>query len=119
MYANRKLGFKCGKAISLLKLYEQNFEKIDNIQIPMNSFQEYVKVYNLVQQRKAQQDLLKTKENSKKIEQDKKKKEVKKFGRPVSATPITVLSKPKTHSSQLETLAQKYPQDKLIKTLMI
>ncbi len=27
-YANKKLGFKCGKAISLLKLYENNFDKI-------------------------------------------------------------------------------------------
>ena len=66
-YANRKLGFKCGKAISLLKLYETNFDKIQNVQIPMNSFQEYVKVYNLVEHRKAQQDMLRNKEDFKKI----------------------------------------------------
>jgi hypothetical protein len=38
-YANKKLGFKCGKAISLHKAYEQNVDKIENIYIPMNSFQ--------------------------------------------------------------------------------
>lgn len=47
-YANKKLGFKCGKAISLLKVYQQNIDKIDNIFIPLNSFEEYVKVYNEV-----------------------------------------------------------------------
>ena len=47
-YANKKLGFKCGKAISLQKAYEQNLDKLENIYIPMNSFQEYVKVYNEV-----------------------------------------------------------------------
>lgn len=31
----------------------------------------------------------------------KKKSEAKKFGRPVSATPITILAKPKTTTTQL------------------
>lgn len=51
-YANRKLGFKCGKAISLQKAYEQNLDKLQNIYIPMNSFQEYVKVYNEIERKK-------------------------------------------------------------------
>mgnify|MGYP003406158667 CR=1 FL=1 len=27
-YANRKLGFKCGKAVSLFKLYQKNYQSI-------------------------------------------------------------------------------------------
>lgn len=100
-YAHRKLGFKCGKAVSLLKLYEQNLDKIENVQIPMNSFEEYVKVYNAVEHRKAEHELAQARSQEKKLEEDKKKKEVKKFGRPVSATPITVLSKPKSHNTQI------------------
>lgn len=45
-YSNRKLGFKCGKAYSLFKFYSKNFEKVQNIYIPLGSFQEYVKEYN-------------------------------------------------------------------------
>ena len=37
-YANKKLGFKCGKAETLYDLYEQNYHKIENIYIPLNSF---------------------------------------------------------------------------------
>lgn len=52
MYANKKLGFKCAKATSLFKIYQEAASKVDNIYIPMNSFEEYVKVYNAVERRK-------------------------------------------------------------------
>ena len=43
---------------------------------------------------------------------------MKKFGRPVSATPITILSKPKTNHDDYETLMEKFPNDKLVKNLV-
>lgn len=43
--------------------------------------------------------------------------EVKKFGRPVSATPLTVLAKPKQHNDYADLIA-KHPNDKLLNTLM-
>lgn len=51
-YANRKLGFKCGKAVSLYKLYTKNYENIEDIHIPLNSFEEYVKEYNSAEKKK-------------------------------------------------------------------
>jgi len=44
--------------------------------------------------------------------------EVKKFGRPVSATPLTILAKPKTKNDYSD-LYTKYSQDKLVSTLMM
>lgn len=56
-YAQKKLGFKCGKAVSLFKIYDEKYGKINRIYIPINSFEEYVKVYNAVEVRKAQYDI--------------------------------------------------------------
>ena len=47
-----------------------------------------------------------------------KKSEVKKFGRPVSATPVSILAQPKTQNTLISEVASKYPQDKLVKTLL-
>lgn len=46
------------------------------------------------------------------------KSEVKKFGRPISATPLTILAKPKTKNPH-EKLYDKYRDDRMIKTLMV
>jgi hypothetical protein len=46
------------------------------------------------------------------------KSEVKKFGRPVSATPLTILSKPKATNDYTD-LYTKYGKDKLVQTLML
>jgi hypothetical protein len=48
-YAKKKLGFKCEK---VFMVYQENAGKIENIYIPMNSFEEYMKVYNEVERRK-------------------------------------------------------------------
>lgn len=117
-YANRKLGFKCGRAVSLYKFYTKNFENFEGVYIPLNSFEEYVKEYNNMERKKMEEEENKAKENYNKQMEQRKKSEVKKFGRPVSATPLTVLSKPKTQNTDLEELYRKYPQDKVIKALI-
>ncbi len=44
---------------------------------------------------------------------------MKKFGgRPVSATPISVLSKPKTSTSNFGELIDKYSNDKMLSTIL-
>ena len=67
----------------------------------MNSFEEYVKVYNAVEKRKVQHDMARTKSEEERQKQKKKKSEAKKFGRPVSATPISILAMPKTSINQI------------------
>ena len=66
LYANRKLGFKCGKAASLYKFYTKNYEGIENIYIPLNSFEEYVKVYNSRERNKMEEEHSKAKEKQNK-----------------------------------------------------
>jgi len=46
------------------------------------------------------------------------KEEVKMFGRPVSATPLAILSKPK-NSNDYGDIYTKYSDDRLVQTLMI
>jgi hypothetical protein len=43
---------------------------------------------------------------------------MKKFGRPVSATPLTILAKPKTKNDYSD-LYTKYSHDKLVSTLIM
>lgn len=43
--ASRKLGFKSEKAGALRNFYIKN-KNIENIYIPVNSFEEYIKLYN-------------------------------------------------------------------------
>ena len=50
--ASRKLGFKSDKAGALRNFYMKS-KNIENIYIPLNSFQEYLKLYNEVQGERA------------------------------------------------------------------
>ena len=43
---------------------------------------------------------------------------MKRFGRPISATPLTILSQPRTKQTH-EDLYTQYKDDKLVKTLMV
>lgn len=116
--ADKKYGFRSEKENALKNFYKNN--KIEKIFIPLNSFQEYLKLYNQVQREK-QEELNKKQDNYQSHEEIKKKKnEAKQFGRPVSATPITILSKPKNkikHESY-DALMEKFPNDKYIKELV-
>lgn len=46
-----------------------------------------------------------------------KQSELKKFGRPVSATPISILSKPKT-TANFGDLMNKYSKDQFLSTIL-
>ena len=116
--ADKKYGFRSEKENALKNFYKNN--KIEKIFIPLNSFQEYLKLYNQVQREK-QEELNKKQDNYQSHEEIKKKKnEAKQFGRPVSATPITILSKPKNKAKHesYDALMEKFPNDKYIKELV-
>lgn len=55
MQASKKMGFKSEKAGALRNFYLKN-QNIENIFIPLNSFQEYIKLYNDVQKEKAKEE---------------------------------------------------------------
>lgn len=92
--------------------------KLPDIYIPPNSFRGYVDCFNLDRDTKLEQENKQLKENSEKIQNQRAKSEVKKFGRPVSATPLAILSKPKATNDYTDLYA-KYGTDKLVQTLML
>ena len=114
----RKIGFSEANGNKLFKFYVEN-PNLQGVYIPRNSFREYVEVYNLYYAVKEEEAEKARIEAEQKEQTKRNKSELKKYGgRPVSATPLTVLAKPKSKKTY-EELYTKYRDDKLVNTLIV
>ena len=81
-----------------LKDFMKEKKNIPGVHIPMHSVDSYLQEFNTFhrEQHQTEENQLKKKEEER--EKRRYKSEVKQFGRPISATPLAVLAKPKEHN---------------------